>query len=315
MADWLAAENLRRAEHHLRVRVPDLDGVRERALAGDHWPAPPWIRRVAKTGGGVRRLAVPAAADRVLQRALVVAHTDRLERPLTEHVHGWRPGRGVGSALRHLARQVGQSRWIEVVRADFRDLFDALDHALLADVVAATWSDPLVRGLVGRWARAYGAGGRGVGQGGPLSPALANLYLASLVDPEIARAGRPWIRYGDDVVVVGRERGAAVELVAGLYRAAGAARLELAAHKTAVVTVQSVSGIRVLGQVLRARRVGDRWALVPERVVDLPTVGADRLWGILPGGAAGNPWAASGRELLPSRFPAWLRSLKIRSGA
>ncbi len=170
---------------------PRLARLREALLGGTYAPAP-LLRRVRpKPDGGERVLGIPTMTDRVAQQAVLLCAAE-LDGRLLPGVHGYRPGRSPATAIRHLLEQIGARPTLEIVQADVRSMFDELEHGRLSRACAEAWEDPLWLDLCGRWARAWATSpGRGVPQGAPLSPMLANLYMACNVDVQLQGAQGP----------------------------------------------------------------------------------------------------------------------------
>jgi hypothetical protein len=89
--------------------------------------------------------------------------------------------------------------------------FDSIDHArLFATVDERLGRGCAVSGWVRQWVAAAVWDGaelrrlpRGVPQGSPISPLLANLFLDTF-DRRLREAGIPFVRYADDFIVLGR---------------------------------------------------------------------------------------------------------------
>jgi CRISPR-associated protein Cas1 len=99
----------------------------------------------------------------------------------------------------------------------------------------AIWIDDerILRQIL-RWLRTFGWRGRGVAQGAPISPLLANLYLHPF-DRLMAVNGWRVVRYADDFVVLvasAAEAGRALKEVARLLKGRG---LALNPDKTRIV--------------------------------------------------------------------------------
>ena len=139
-------------------------------------------------------LAIPPFWDRVVQRALVQRLAPAMEPLFSAASHGYRPGHS-----RHSASDAIQRAWREgyrwVYEADIDDFFDSLDWQRLAERLRALYrDDPAVELLLAWIAAPVDYQGlrlertRGLPQGAPLSPLLANLMLDDLV---IDTAGQP----------------------------------------------------------------------------------------------------------------------------
>ena len=174
-----------------------------------------WLRGVSvpKPAGGTRRLAIPAVQDRVVDQALRLALEPLLAPQLMRSCFAYRRGMGPHHALAAIRRWVAAGHcW--VLRCDIRKFFDSIEQprllASLAPMVDERLSKFLrqrLRPCVSQFGRVWRMR-RGLAQGSPLSPLLANWYLTSL-DRSMDRA--PWrlARYSDDLVVCCPSRTAA----------------------------------------------------------------------------------------------------------
>jgi RNA-directed DNA polymerase len=115
------------------------------------------------------------------------------------------------------ASQAGY-RW--GVDCDLKGYFDTVNHDLLIAQLRQHINDKRVLRLIGKYLR---AGVRlkngttektlkGVPQGGPLSPLMANIMLDPL-DKKIEALGLPFARYADDFLVVTRSKTRALEVM------------------------------------------------------------------------------------------------------
>ncbi len=189
--------SIARFAHYWGANLHTLAGL---ARTGRYRPGR--LRRIAipKRGGGERLLRIPNVGDRVLQRAVLDVLEPHFERVFLPCSHGYRPGRGVRSALSDLLALRGRGlRW--VLDADIDDCFASIDHAKLAALLAEHVADRKLLALIGLWLHAGAAApGRGLALGMPISPLLCNLYLHQL-DSRLLRLRWPLVRYADDFVV------------------------------------------------------------------------------------------------------------------
>lgn len=249
-------------------------------VSGRYRPAR--LRRIAipKKSGGQRLLTIPTVADRVLQRALLNLIDDRWERQFLACSHGYRPGRGVRTAMAEILnfRNYGLG-W--VAEADIDDCFASLDHGLLRGFLAEEIDDPPTLALIDRWlalGKADSHPDRGIALGMPLSPLLCNIYLHRL-DQALVRGRWAVVRYADDFVICCHtqeqaERALAVtaEILAGL-------KLRLEPSKSRVSSFDE--GFDYLG----IHFEGDEYSFLWKEkrfVVDGPVPGW--LWGYVPEG-------------------------------
>ncbi|MFH1060654.1 MAG: group II intron reverse transcriptase/maturase [Pseudomonadota bacterium] len=226
-----------------RNLTPNLDKLRASLLEGSYRPGP--LRRVdiPKKSGGLRTLAIPPVRDRVAQTAMTQALTPILEPEMEDCSFAYRPGRSVAMAVHRVSRHYREGfRW--VVDGDIDDYFDSVPHDRLLALLGKYCTDARVLDLVALWLRAHCQQGRGLPQGSPLSPLLANLYLDE-VDEAIAGFGVRLVRFADDFVVLckGRQKaGQALERIAELLRERG---LTLHPEKTRLVSFDQ--GFKFLG--------------------------------------------------------------------
>ena len=136
------------------------------------------------------------------------------EREFSDHSYGFRPGRNAHQAVRQV-RDYLREKYRVVVDIDLAAFFDSVNHDVLMRLIAQRVTDKCVLQLIGRYLRAgviengqWQATHRGVPQGGPLSPLLANIVLHEL-DVYLTHCGHKFARYADDFVICVRSRRAA----------------------------------------------------------------------------------------------------------
>jgi RNA-directed DNA polymerase len=179
--------------------------------------APP-VRRVyipKGTGNETRPLGIPTFADKVLQRAVVMALEPIYEQDFLDCSYGFRPGRSAHQALQDLWRKLMNIGGGWVVEVDIRKFFDMLDHAHLRELLHKRVRDGVLLRLIGKWLQAgvleegvHTTPQAGTPQGGVISPLLANIYLHYVLDVWFAEEVKPrlrgqafLIRYADDFVM------------------------------------------------------------------------------------------------------------------
>lgn len=222
LADIGAPANLITALEHIQQNseitgndtTPDEDALLERLendihkLHNNQFTPPPLQGFIIDNAdNSTRALSVPPFRDRVLQRAVAQVLQPIVDTLHYQHSYGYRTGRS-----RLNARYAIQSAWRDgyrwVYESDIADFFDSVVWQRLRVRLQALWrSDPLVDTLM-QWMQAPVVfegqtikRQRGLPQGSPLSPLLANIMLDDF-DNDMQLAGFKLIRFADDFIVL-----------------------------------------------------------------------------------------------------------------
>ena len=243
-----------------------LGRIREELKSGSFRPVE--VRRVLipKSNGKLRKLGIPALADRVVQASLKLVLEPIFEADFKPCSYGFRPNRRAQDAIAEIhSLASGASNYHWVLEADIKACFDEISHTALMDRLRARVKDKRVCALVKAFLKAgvlTELGDReetyaGTPQGGILSPLLANIALSALDDHfdqiwrqqmstgyqrrkrrRNGKANFKIVRYADDfVIMVSGDRHHAEELreeVAAVLEPLG---LRLSPEKTAVVHI------------------------------------------------------------------------------
>ncbi|MCW5593715.1 MAG: group II intron reverse transcriptase/maturase [Burkholderiales bacterium] len=167
---------------------------------GTYKPRPYRRREIPKEGGKVRTISIPAIRDRVIQGALRLLLEPIFEADFSRHSFGARPGRSAHDAIAEVRSGLIWKKHL-VVDVDLKSFFDDIGHAPLLAKIARRIQDDRILAIIKQFLKSTGR--KGIPQGSPLSPLLANVALNDL-DHILGRGFGylSYARYLDDMVVL-----------------------------------------------------------------------------------------------------------------
>ena len=223
--------------------------LHRRLKEGKHRAQP--LRRVyiPKEDGKQRPISIPVLEDKLVQKVVVDLLNAIYEQDFLDCSYGFRPGRGQHQALDEVGRVTCTRPTGWILEIDIRAYFDSIVRAQLVEMIEKRVSDGSVLRLIGKWIKVgviedgkLLVSETGTGQGQPISPLLANIYLHHVLDEWFEEVVKPRlkgeaheIRFADDAILCFEHKGDAEKVLSVLPKRFEKYGLTLHPEKTRLI--------------------------------------------------------------------------------
>ena len=215
---------------------------------------------IPKSNGSKRPLSIPSIRDRVVQMAMLLVLGPIFEEDLSPRQYAFRPGVDAKMAVRRVYFQITKHRRREIVDGDLSDYFGTIPHGMLFKSISRRVADKNLLGILKKFLQAAVVeekgrkqsqmtkakdNNRGIPQGGPICPLLANIYFRRFMKAweefEFEKKLDAYVvNYADDFVICcGTGQGA--KTLAIMERLMGKLGLTINKDKTQLIDVQENS--------------------------------------------------------------------------
>jgi RNA-directed DNA polymerase len=208
---------------YLEYEINTEENVRQlhrRLVAGKYQVQP--LRRVyiPKENGKQRPISIPSLEDKIVQKVVVDLMNAIYEQDFLDCSYGFRPGRSQHQALDEGRRVICTRPTGWILEIDISSYFDKIVRGILIKMVEKRVSDGSVLRLIQKWIKVgviedgkLLVSETGTGQGQPISPLLANIYLHHALDEWFEEVVKPRlkgeayeIRFADDAILCFQHR-------------------------------------------------------------------------------------------------------------
>ena len=201
----------------------DKEDLTAKVRSGTYLPQPILAVEIPKGNkGGTRLLGIPTVTDRLLQQAVLQVIMARFEFDFSDSSYGFRPNKSLHQAVQKAQGYINDG-FQDIVDIDLKTFFDEVDHCYLLQLLYRKVKCQQTLRLIRKWLRSpIQINGRlvkrrkGIPQGSPLSPFLANVMLHEL-DRELERQGCRFVRYADDFSIYTKSKAHARKVYDAVY--------------------------------------------------------------------------------------------------
>lgn len=185
----------------------NLDELAGEVNSGSYIPEPCRRFFIDKTSGGKRPLSLLTIKDKLVQMTLCAWYQPQIDKQFANTSYAYRPGKGHTKAIARIHDFLGRKLSF-TAPFDIDNYFDSVNHDLLIRFCIPFFKDEGILELIAMWIKTgavtgnkYVTAGKGIAQGGVISPLLSNIYLHSF-DKALEARGCANVRYADNIVLL-----------------------------------------------------------------------------------------------------------------
>ncbi|GMU86202.1 MAG: hypothetical protein AMXMBFR48_14440 [Ignavibacteriales bacterium] len=193
-------------EGNLRQNIDDLASE---VNSGSYIPEPYRRFFIDKNSGGKRPLSMLTIKDKLVQMTLCAWFLPQIDKQFINTSYAYRPGKGHTKAIARIHDFLGR-KLSYAAPFDIDNYFDTVNHDLLIRFCTPYFKDEGILELIAMWIKTgavagnkYVTAGKGIAQGGVISPLLSNIYLHSF-DKALEARGCANVRYADNIVLLAK---------------------------------------------------------------------------------------------------------------
>lgn len=203
-------------------------------------------------GDKLRKVALYCMRDKVLQQSMASELSKIYDGLFSDCVYAYRPGKSALEALEMITERIQREKFEWVLRLDIEHFFDTICVDRLITQMKGRIKEEDSLELIKTICTAPSVSDtgilekkrRGIYQGSAVAPVLSNIYLSEF-DQTMEKECDFYIRYSDDIIVLGRSRQILEELLTKVNLLLEKVGLTLNKSKTAILPVEK--GFHFLG--------------------------------------------------------------------
>lgn len=197
-------------------------------------------------GDKLRKVALYCMRDKVLQQSMASELSKIYDGLFSDCVYAYRPGKSALEALEMITEKIQREKFEWVLRLDIEHFFDTICVDKLISQIKGRIKEEDSLELIKTICTAPSVSDtgilekkhRGIYQGSAVAPVLSNIYLSEF-DRTMEKECDFYIRYSDDIIILGRSRQILEDLLTTVNLLLEKVGLALNKSKTAILPVEN----------------------------------------------------------------------------